>query len=617
MAQTDLLSIENEFIKVIINNQTLDQGRFAMETVKGDPQNKLDDFQPLIYGRPKPWTSYTTILIDGTSYVFGGKTQKRAGKSAQYGEILSQRVENNNLITTTVFNQGIIVTQTLELFRNPSTKVKDCALISYEIKNIDASPHKIGIRIMLDTMLGKNDGAPFRIGDKAIEAEKEFLGTHILNYWQAFDHLTDPSIIAQGILRLPEEGIFPPNRVYLVNWGTLADNPWQFTYQENRSFIREGETEKDTSLALYWDPQSIAPNKSLSVKTIYGLGGVSLSSGALSLGLTAPAEMYATSKSEILIIGYLLNSSGYDALNTVVQFDIPTEFKLLQGQSEYQIGTFNAGESIQIPITLEINKPIPGDKKITLSIKSDTLEKNTLTRVITLLSPPKIEMNLTTSKEYSPSYNSYIPIYLSLKNNGKYSIPSINAMINYPTKNLELPFFEYPTKSIPLLKRGQTVTLNWQCQVKEPTETLKISSKINSSVTIPELKTITIKKQELMPKLILEPSQTKLKPNQFFYIWITIQNPGKIQEKDVYLEFDSQSVKYIKTSPELWLIKKGLTEKLHQEQNQIVLDSVEDTNTSLEKRLCKVHFKTIKEGTLTFYLKQNERILEQIQVIVE
>src|SRR3989339_722475 len=78
-AEESLLSIENEFIKIIVNNEVNDTGRFAIETTSGNPKMPGDDNQPLIYGRPKPWTSYTTFQIDNKSYVFGGNTKKRAG----------------------------------------------------------------------------------------------------------------------------------------------------------------------------------------------------------------------------------------------------------------------------------------------------------------------------------------------------------------------------------------------------------------------------------------------------------------------------------------------------------------------------------------------------------
>ena len=60
--------LENEFIKIILNKGPQDQGRFSIETTNGDPLNLSDNNQLLIYGRPIPWTSYTTIKIDDQNF---------------------------------------------------------------------------------------------------------------------------------------------------------------------------------------------------------------------------------------------------------------------------------------------------------------------------------------------------------------------------------------------------------------------------------------------------------------------------------------------------------------------------------------------------------------------
>ena len=50
--QPSTISIENEFIKLIVNQKPSDIGRFAIETTQGDPANDKDDYAPLIFGRP-------------------------------------------------------------------------------------------------------------------------------------------------------------------------------------------------------------------------------------------------------------------------------------------------------------------------------------------------------------------------------------------------------------------------------------------------------------------------------------------------------------------------------------------------------------------------------------
>ena len=197
-----VIEIKNEFIKIIVNKGPFDLGRFSIETTKGDPKNITDDNELLIYGRPIPWTSYTTIKIDNKNYIFGGKskkTERRVGIKANYGNVIMQKKYDNEIITITEFGK-IQVTQRLSFLRNPITKVKDTAIINYSILNNDTITHNIGIRIMLDTKLGTNDGTPFRIGEKTITSELRLEKKELADYWLTFDNLITPNVIAQGTL---------------------------------------------------------------------------------------------------------------------------------------------------------------------------------------------------------------------------------------------------------------------------------------------------------------------------------------------------------------------------------------------------------------------------------
>ena len=120
-----------------------------------------------------------------------------------------------------------MVTQRLSFFRNPLTNVEDSVLIEYDVYNDGGVTKNIGLRIMMDTMLEKNDAAPFRIGNDAIVAEMAYSGEDIMDYWQSFDSLVSPNIIAQGILRHAPASLTPPDQLILMNW-----EPWLITHIE-------------------------------------------------------------------------------------------------------------------------------------------------------------------------------------------------------------------------------------------------------------------------------------------------------------------------------------------------------------------------------------------------
>src|SRR5690606_9916403 len=68
---------------------------------------------------------------------------------------------------------SVIVVQTLSFMTNPFTNRKDMVKIRYAIREEQATgvpscpllprPHTLGVRLMLDTMIGSNDYAPFFI----------------------------------------------------------------------------------------------------------------------------------------------------------------------------------------------------------------------------------------------------------------------------------------------------------------------------------------------------------------------------------------------------------------------------------------------------------------------
>ena len=228
------IAVSNEFVRVRVNPGPQEAGRFAVDTTGGDPSRASDNDKALIYGSSAPWTSYTTVLVDGQASVFGGPSARRAGKGVPVGTITeAPKVAGETIVTVGRIGE-IEVKQELSFARSPTTRVKEAAKISYTLTNRGAAAHPVGLRIVLDTMLGANDGAPLRVGDKAISTAAQLTGDAIPDYWQAFDSLSSPAVISQGALRGP--GLTPPDRMMMVDWGTLADHAWEFKFPEGAEY---------------------------------------------------------------------------------------------------------------------------------------------------------------------------------------------------------------------------------------------------------------------------------------------------------------------------------------------------------------------------------------------
>src|SRR5262249_55035593 len=66
--------------------------------------------------------------------------------------------------STVVYDaQQVFITQTVELVPGAQSRYLDTCLVRYRLENKDSRSHRVGIRFLLDTYIGANDGVPFTI----------------------------------------------------------------------------------------------------------------------------------------------------------------------------------------------------------------------------------------------------------------------------------------------------------------------------------------------------------------------------------------------------------------------------------------------------------------------
>ena len=119
---------------------------------------------------------------------------------------------------------------------------------------------------MLDTMLGSNDNAPFRIeGIGNVTTEKEFIGDSIPQYWQAFDSLTNPTVVSQGTFIRGNN--LKPDKVQFANWRRLESTLWNYQINENSS-------NGDSAVAVTWDEKTLRAGETRTYTTYYGMSEI-------------------------------------------------------------------------------------------------------------------------------------------------------------------------------------------------------------------------------------------------------------------------------------------------------------------------------------------------------
>ncbi|MCX5914133.1 MAG: hypothetical protein NTV04_19640, partial [Deltaproteobacteria bacterium] len=227
-------------------------------TTGGDPENLEDDEAKLLYGHPSPWTSFSTVQIDGSNYRLG--IDYYPYQSPVFDE------ENHSLITEWRLS-SLRVLQRQSLVYSESTR-PDVVQLDYLIRNEDTVPREVGLRIMLDTQLGENDGAPFYIPQFGnITQEREF-GRDEVSAWLSLDDLSKPSVVGKGILK--GLGATPPDRFVIASWDDIYDTAWDYAIDPEYSIT------DDSAVGIWWNPLVLGPGEERRITTFYGVGSVQL-----------------------------------------------------------------------------------------------------------------------------------------------------------------------------------------------------------------------------------------------------------------------------------------------------------------------------------------------------
>ncbi|WP_236328338.1 S-layer homology domain-containing protein [Paenibacillus auburnensis] len=294
---TNTTTIQNEFIKVTVDNAT---GRYGVRTVEGQPIRKKDQETSLLFKGDDPETSFTTFRIDGTDYIYGNKY--KFGNNF-YSETTAPKIVVNTNGTQQLEMiwkiKGVEIKQILMLYTDSADKVNSGNVnIRYEVNNKSGAKVQVGSRILLDTMVGSNDGPLFQIGTayqaplmverklthdpKAAGIPDEDAALYKLpSYWVMRDKLdlANPqatNVVAYGFNNIAEQNINIVDEMIVGHWNGLANTKWDYTVHPNLDFTRDTNDygSSDSAVAFYWNPDTIAAGGSQSFETVYGLGEI-------------------------------------------------------------------------------------------------------------------------------------------------------------------------------------------------------------------------------------------------------------------------------------------------------------------------------------------------------
>ena len=258
-------TLQNDFIKVTVNSKN---GRFAVGTVEGQPVRKNDQNTFLTFlgglfglGRGDSDTSFTTFRINGTDYIFGndydfttpdGKTVKsQMGSTEIVTHEKYERVPAGCQAAITDWSvEGVNIKQVLLIYPDTDDQNDNSGNVQvfYNIENTSGADVNVGARILLDTMVGSNDGPEFQIGtisSNTLNAERmltkdphrdQGIAVENQNYWKMPDYWTmkdtlDPSnplatnVIAYGYTNMA--GYRDVDYMIVSHWNKLANEKFE------------------------------------------------------------------------------------------------------------------------------------------------------------------------------------------------------------------------------------------------------------------------------------------------------------------------------------------------------------------------------------------------------
>lgn len=259
-------------------------------------------------------TNNTRFRIDGSEYVFGtdvienpwvregARTLREAPIPGRPPERAWQSVLEHD-------RSRIRIAQQVEIVVGEQTRLYDTVLVRYVIENRDGKPHVVGLRALIDTLIGNNDGVPFLIppGDDPaylMDSWAEFDRERVPPFIRAIEDLNDANgVVAEMGLRL--KGVEPIDRLVICRWpdntrwgGTGKPLDWKYEP------ISLNPAQPDSCVVMYWSDKPMQPGEKRELAFTYGLGRISsgqggpreqlrlLTAGASSIGRTFTATAY-------------------------------------------------------------------------------------------------------------------------------------------------------------------------------------------------------------------------------------------------------------------------------------------------------------------------------------
>jgi hypothetical protein len=324
-------------------------------------------------------TNSVVVRIDDKDHVFGHTDGRWAGPPKNVGRWGGKKA-------TWVFDQRVAVTQTVELVPGEPQvvggaykRLLDTCLVYYTVENQDDQKHTVGLRFLLDTYIGRNDGVPFTVpGQPGLVDEKaDYKGpAEVPDFVQVLENadLKDPGTVAQVNLRLGGK-LEAPERVSLTHWPGRRNDLWikfDVPVVPMATPLEKDEGQGDSAVVLYWGPRDLEAHGVREVGFTYGLGSMATgTTGRLGISVGGALVVH----NELTVVGLVTKP----APGETVTLELPEGLTLAAGTPATQPVPPRGASKRPSPVTWRVQANRPGDFDITVRSNVGPVQERRIT----------------------------------------------------------------------------------------------------------------------------------------------------------------------------------------------------------------------------------------------
>ncbi len=331
----------------------------------------------------------TVLRVDGRQFLFGELPGEWIDMKSKLPGEMAGRPRDGFASSWRLPGGQLKVTQEVEIVPGSQSRRLDTCLVRYILENQDNRAHQVGIRFMLDTYIGANDGVPFTIPGASGLCDSKMMfnaPSMVPDFIQALenDDLRDPGTVAYLQFRIGTN-VESPARVELGGWpnpelrkigvwGARAQlTGWDVPFISMRESAGNVE-EKDSAVTMYWNEQMLASGQSRVVGFTYGLGNVDARESGGHLLLTVGGRLVR--RGEFTLTALVHQPQVGERLT----LHLPPGFTILEGGVEQMVPPLPPGASRpDSPVTWRLRAGEDGKHELAVRSNLGATQKLPLT----------------------------------------------------------------------------------------------------------------------------------------------------------------------------------------------------------------------------------------------